>query len=237
MVLATVFLVVAALVAFMAAPVAALLFWHWFPTTWPDELPKYQALFGALIALFTAGLASIGVALTIWNQRHIVANQLAAHRREQDRARSLVRQQIASAFIGEIGVIIEELKHELLRPVLEKTLHDIETAPAGTVRVTTARIGKNLSRYYESSPANVGLFPDSIPEELTRFYSTVEEVKLDLECYCDAVKAYTDEGKVKMGVPQVIYVLKKSLSNIDICLKSGHSIINNLKLIRDANPV
>jgi hypothetical protein len=231
-VLATAIYLMAAAVAFAAAPIAALLFWQ----LWPDELPKYQALFGALIALFAAGLASLGVALTIFNQRRIVDRQLAAQRVEQDRARSHVRQQIASAFIGEIGVIIEELNHEMLQPVLQTTLDDIKATPAGNIRVTTVRIGKRISRYYESNPANVGLFPNRIPEELTRFYSTVEEVKLDLESYCDVVSAYTDQGKAKMSVPQLVYILQKTISNIDLCLKSGSSIIEHLKSIRDANP-
>ena len=60
MLIAIALFVLAAIVGLAAAPVASLIFWHWFSATWQIELPKYQALLGALIALFAASLASIG---------------------------------------------------------------------------------------------------------------------------------------------------------------------------------
>jgi hypothetical protein len=81
-------------------PSIILIFLDRLRSSWLDDLPKYQTLFGALI--FAASLASIGVALRNWNQRMISARQLAAERREEDLALGLKKQQIASAFIGEI---------------------------------------------------------------------------------------------------------------------------------------
>ena len=72
-----------------------------------DDLSKYQALLGAPI--LAASLALIGAALTSWKQQVISARQLAAQQREHDQALGLVRQQMASAFIREINVILNEL--------------------------------------------------------------------------------------------------------------------------------
>lgn len=235
-VLATVFFVVAAGVAFLAAPAAALVFWLLFPATWPAELPKYQPLFAALVALFAAGLASFGVALTIWNRRQIFDKQLAAQRLEQDRSRSLAKQQIASAFVGEIEVIIAELKDPALRLPLEQALYEVENRPLGPNQCVAVSIGKKLSRYYESNPANAGLFPGRVCEALTKFYSTIEEIKFDLDLYCDHGVTVGSE-KLHLSNNQLRDLLRKILSKINICLKSGSSIAENLKLIRDAAPL
>jgi hypothetical protein len=231
---ATTLLVLAAVIGLAAAPVAFLVFWYSFPTTWLIELPKYQALFGALIALFAASLASVGVAVTIWNQRLIVARQLAAQRQEQDLARGLTRQQIASAFIGEIAVILDELRHEFLRPVLETTVRNMELSEGQEIRVSTVRIGRHLGRYFDSNPGNVGLFPSAISEGLTRFYATLEEIRLDLDWYSSAIESNTKNETPLMSGQQILALIWKILREIDECLQSGPTLIEGLRVIRDA---
>ena len=224
------FLVLAAIVGLAIPIVAGILFWHLFSATWSTELPKYQALFGGLTALFAASLASIAVVLTIGNQRQIANRQLAAQRQEQDLARALTKQQIASAFIGEIEVALDELRHEFLKPVLETALHDLSQLShqsPGPIPVGTARI------YYDSNPGNVGLFPSATSQGLTRFYATLEEIRLDLDWYSTAIDTYTNQEKHIMSYPQMVRLIRKILHEINFCLESGPRLVGELSAIRD----
>ena len=97
-------------------PVVAFLFFrHAYPDMWLIELQKYQALAGAFVALFAASLGTLGLLLNVRTQRRNTENQIAAQRREQDRARLIERQQVASAFIPEISVFIETTEAEGVR--------------------------------------------------------------------------------------------------------------------------
>jgi hypothetical protein len=95
---------------------ALLTFWHRFPS-WLDDLSKYETLLGTL--MFAAALALIGAVLTSWNHRSISNRQIAAERRKQELALRPEKQQIASALIGEIDVIVNKLHHESLRSAIE----------------------------------------------------------------------------------------------------------------------
>jgi hypothetical protein len=117
-ILAALFLVVASICGLLAAPALFLYLYHTFPDAWWTEVVKIQALAGASVAVFAASLGTIGVLLTIWNQRRNLDKQLFAQRQEQDRSRTFQRQQVASAFIGEITIILEELAHEEAYPVV-----------------------------------------------------------------------------------------------------------------------
>ena len=170
----------------------------------------------------------------MWNQRQIVGEQLAAQRKEHELARSLTRQQIAAAFIGEIDVILDELRHEFLGPVLEKTLRDLETSPSAETQVASARIGSHFGRYFNSGPGNVGLFPSAISGDLTRFYTVLEEIRLGLDWYSSAVEAYTKQKTHIMSGPQMLGLLRKMVREIDSCLQLGPALISRLEAIRDA---
>jgi hypothetical protein len=233
-------LVIAAAVAvgFGAAPAGFFLLWRSYPTTWPEELQHFQALAGGLVALFAASLGVVGVALTIRAQRLNVDRQLDAQRKEQDRARGLARRQVAAAFIGEIAVLVEELQHEMVRPVLTTALRNIESG-AGPVPVTTVRIGGKFGRYFDSNPGNVGLFPNPVPENLTRFYSRFEAIKLDLDRYSDFAEGFArapSSGVFSGGMTpqQVIDLLHTVLRQIDFCIGSGSALIKELELFRDS---
>jgi hypothetical protein len=224
-----VFYVLAVIFALAVPGALGVIFWHQFSATWLTELPKYQALVAGFTALFTAGLASIGVALTIDNQKQIANRQLEARQREEELARGRKRQQIASAFIGEIEVALDELRHERLKPVLEKALEDLSSEPPHLTGLVT--IG-HFGRYYSSAPDNVGLFADAVSEGLTRFYATLEAVRANLDWFFSSVA----EKQHSMNPPAMIYLIKDVIHNIDSCLKTGPILVDKLKTVRDAEP-
>jgi len=231
---------VAIAVGIGAAPAGWFLLWQTYPGTWVQELARYQALAGALIALNAASIGMIGVLLTIRTQRLNVERQLAAQRREQDRARELARKQVAAAFIGEIATVIQELRHEWVRPALVSAVSQMQSG-MGPRAVTTVRIGGEFARYYNSDPGNVGLFPNPIPENLTRFYSRFEAIKLELDRYSDLTegiwRTLSSQAAVapipQMTTDQVIRLLRSVLENIDTCLQLGPALTRELEAIRD----
>lgn len=220
--LAKAVLVVAIIIGLSAAPAAAFFLWYTRPLTWQVELEKFQTLAGALVALLAASLATTGVLLTIMAQR-----------REQRRSRLIARQHVASAFIGEITVILEELAHELVGPVLTKTLHDIETG-VGKVQVTTVRLSTN-PRYYNNNPGNVGVFPNLLPQELTRFYGRLEAFSASLNTYSTAAEhvATQDILPPTTSTAWIIYSIKDALKNLNFLLVRGRKLITDLETIRN----
>jgi hypothetical protein len=229
-IVATVLFALAAIVG-LAPTLAFLIFWDRLRSSWLDDLSNHQTLFGALI--FAASLASIG-ALRNRNQRMISARQLAAERREQDLALGLKKQQIASAFIAEIDVILNEVHHGSLRPAIENALRAMELS-TGKIEVEGLRIGKHLGRFFDHSPADVRLFPSTISKGLTRFYAIVEETKLDLDWYSRAIETYTNQKVKLMNLTQMIRLLKKIVGKIDSSSKLGRTLIEGLKKIRDTD--
>ena len=101
---------------------ALLTLWYRFPS-WLDDLSKYETLLGAL--MFAATLALIGAVLTSWNQRSMSNRQIAAERRKEELALRPTKQEIASAFIGEIDLIVNKL--------LWKQGQEKSSASAGTL--------------------------------------------------------------------------------------------------------
>ncbi len=130
----------------------------------------------------------------------ISARQLAAERREQDLALGK-KQQIASAFIGEIDVILNEVHS--LRPAIENALRAMELG-TGKIEVEGLRIGKHLERFFDHSIADVRLFPSAISKGLTRFYAIVEETKLELDWYSRAIETSANQKVQLMNLTQMI---------------------------------
>jgi hypothetical protein len=204
-----------------------LTFWDRFPGC-PDDLPKYQTILGSPI--LAASLALIGAALTSWNQQMISARQLGAQRREQDRALSLERQQIASAFIGEIDIILNEF-HEFLRPAIEKALGVIE-AGGEQVEADVVRIDKHLGRLFENSPTRVRLLPKPLSGELMRFYYLVEETRMDIDWYYRDIEIYSNQRVKLMTLMQLARLLKQILAKLNSCDNLGRTLLGELKKIR-----
>jgi hypothetical protein len=151
-IVATVLFALAGIVA-LTSPLALLTFWYRFPTSL-DDLSKYETLFGTL--MFAAALALIGAVLTSWNQRSISDRQIAAERWKQELTCRPEKQQIVSALIGEIDVIVNELRHESLRSAIENALRALETRTGkveidGTRQVRWEIFRPQSSRTYTTS--------------------------------------------------------------------------------------
>ena len=204
-----------------------LTFWDRFPGC-PDDLPKYQTILGSPI--LAASLALIGAALTSWNRQMISARQLGAQRREQDRALSLERQQIASAFIGEIDIILNEF-HEFLRPAIEKAL-GVMKAGGEQVEADVVRIDKHLGRLFENSPTRVRLLPKPLSGELMRFYYLVEETRMDIDWYYRDIEIYSNQRVKLMTLMQLARLLKQILAKLNSCDNLGRTLLGELKKIR-----
>jgi hypothetical protein len=130
---------------------------------------------GALI--FAASLALIGTVLTRWNQRIISNRQIAAKRREEELALHPTKQQIASAFIGEIDVIVNELHDESLRPAIENALHALE-ARAGKVEMSVS--ASTLGNCSTTVQLSLDYFPAPFPKGLSGFMLSFEKRTLTL---------------------------------------------------------
>jgi hypothetical protein len=196
-----------------------------------DDLSKYQTLLGSPI--LAASLALIGAALTSWSQQIISAKQLAAERREQEQALDLKRQQIVSAFIGEINVVLNELR-EFLRPAIENALHAIESGESGGEEVDgeVVRIGKLLGRLFDNSPIRVRLLPKPISGEMMRFHYLIEEMKMDLDWYCRAIEIDLNRKVRIMNPLQLRRLLKQILTKLNSSDNLGRTLLGELNKIR-----
>jgi hypothetical protein len=204
-------------------------FWYRFPG-WPDDLPKYETLLGAL--MLAASLALIGAVLTSWNQRVISNRQVAAARRRRELALRPKKRQIASEFIGETDVIA--LHHESLRSAIENALRTLETR-TGKVAIEGLHIREHVGRRFDHSPAEFRLLPRTISKELTLFYATVRELESDLEWYSHAIEAYVNQRIRLMNPGQMIRLLKKILGKIDSSSRLRCALVEGLKEIRDTD--
>jgi hypothetical protein len=216
------FLVAGAVIGLSAAPALFLYLYHAFPDTWWAELTKIQAFAGASIALFAASLGTIGVLLTIWNQRRNLDKQLSAQRHEQDRSRIFERQHLASAFIGEISVIISVFENSPIRQALD----DLRTAP-GEMQVGSQPRLIVRARYYESNPGNVGYFSKQLPQELTEFFSRFETIRVNMDRYTE----YASQGTLTAS--HAIRTLEYIVESLNYCVARGRALTTQLEAIRD----
>jgi hypothetical protein len=237
-----IFICASVAVGFGAAPISLALLLHFYPATWPEELQHYQALAGALVALFAASLGIAGVLLTIRNQRSNVLRQIEAQRQERIRERDLARRQVASAFIGEIETLIQEIQDPFIRPALITALDSVKSGP-GLVRVATVRIAGRFTPIFDSNPGNVGLFPTPIPENLARLYSRFEAIRVNLDHYSDAAEAVAQrlaspDAPPSLSLPmtatQITILLRGVLVDLSDCVISGTDLMRELATIRDA---
>ena len=229
-IVATVLFALAGIVGLTSA-LALLAFWYRFPS-WLDDLSKYETLLGTF--MFAAALALIGAVLTSWNQRSISNRQIAAERRKQELALRPEKQQIASAFIGEIDVLVNELRHESLISAIESALRALETR-TGKVEIDGVHIRKHIGKCFDHSPAEFMLLPSTISKRLTRFYSIVRETDADLEWCSRAVDAYANQRVRLMNAGQMIRLLRKILDKIDLLSRLRPTLIEGLKEIQDTD--
>jgi hypothetical protein len=194
---------------------------------WRSRITKFQTLLTGLLAIVAAGIAFSGAVRA--------ANIQAQAGRDRDRQERLAaRQQVASAFMGEITVLLEELDHRLVGPLLRKVVRDITKTSVGKeVQVDTVRFLGN-PRYYYSNPGHVGLFPNTIPQELTRFYSRLEAFSRYLDRYSIAAEYAAEHGTLPSDISArwILYLVQKSLEDLDFLLGQGRSLIEKLEEIR-----
>jgi hypothetical protein len=229
-IVATVLFALAGIVGLTSA-LALLAFWYRFPS-WLDDLSKYETLLGTLMS--AAVVALMGTVLTSWNQRSISNRQIAAERRKQELALRPEKQQIASAFIGEIDVLVNELRHESLISAIESALRALETR-TGKVEIDGVHIRKHIGKCCDHSPAEFMLLPSTISKRLTRFYSIVRETDADLEWCSRAVDAYANQRVRLMNAGQMIRLLRKILDKIDLLSRLRPTLIEGLKEIQDTD--
>jgi len=225
-IVATVLFALAGIVGLTSA-LALLAFWYRFPS-WLDDLSKYETLLGTLMS--AAVLALIGAVLTSWNQRSISNRQAAAEQRKQELALRPEKQQIASAFIGEIDVLVNELRHESLISAIESALRALETR-TGKVEIDGVHIRKHIAKCFDHSPADFMLLPSTISKRLTRFYAIVRETESDLEWCSRAVEAYANQRVRLMNPGQMIRLLRKILDKIDLLSRLRPTLVERLKEI------
>jgi hypothetical protein len=123
-----------------------------FPASRPI-LRKYQTLAGNLITLVAAGIAFLGVWVAVDGQRQNTERQLTVQRQVEERLRSLKRQQVAGAFVGEISMILNTLSDEQLRGRIEQALTQLRSAKGitTTMDIMLRRPGKQLDAFYRAN--------------------------------------------------------------------------------------
>jgi hypothetical protein len=204
-------------------------FWYRFPTLL-DDLSKYETLLGTL--MFAAALALIGAVLMSWNQWSTFNRQIAAERRKQELAIRPEKQQIASALIREIDVIVSDLHRKSLRSTIENALRALETK---TEQVEIDGVRKNTEKLCDHSPAEFILLPSSISKGLMQFYAIALEMESDLEWYSRALEAYDNQRVRLMNHGQMIRLLRKVLDKIELLSRLRPTLIEKLKEIQDTD--
>lgn len=184
--------------------------------------------------MFAASLALIGAVLTSWRQRTISDRQIAAKRREEELGLRPAKQQIASAFIEEIDVIVNELHNGSVRPAVENALHALD-ARTGKVEIEGIRIRKHVWKFFDHSPAEFRLLPSPISEGLKRFYAIARETDADIEWCSRAIEAYANQRIRLMNAGQMSRLLRKILDKIDLLSRLKPTLIEGLKEIQNTD--
>jgi hypothetical protein len=213
-VLATMLLVFAGAVAFGTAPVLAffLLYGNW--PQWRPVLKEHQPLTAGLAALFAAGLATFGVLLSNANQRELSERQTVLH-----------QSQIASAFLGEILIIADQLPS--LRANWRQQVENLKRMTDEKVPLTDLEIpGADHTIVYRANSAEVGQFASPISVNLTALYGmyiNVLNIATHLQTHPDLTRA------------QKITVLEGGVRMLDNSIALAPVVSKQLQEIRDTS--
>lgn len=151
---------------------------YFYPSLRPI-LKDYQTLIGSLVALDAAVIAFLGVLFTIEGQRKNSERQLSFQRQAEERLKSLRKQQIAGAFVGEVSVIFSVLSNKHMRSMINGTYSVLGTNDlTQSMKDNPVQISimlhhptSQLDTFYRANTIEIGQFPAPLPEQLTRFYS------------------------------------------------------------------
>jgi hypothetical protein len=202
-----------------------------------------QSLVGGLFTLFAAGLALVGVLITVTTQKQNMDQQLAEQRAQfdhelrerratEDRTEAMRRRQVASAFVGEITVIISAFRGQDWRQVAQKALDDLKRArEAGTptVRLMVSRPTADYATFFRANAHEVGQFPQPIPQNLLMFYGVYTQLQDNLM----EISRASDEDFKHMEPPSVEHALKDQLQQLDNLQGLGAALISELQKVAD----
>jgi hypothetical protein len=142
------------------------------------------------------------------------------------------KQQIASALIREIDIIVSDLNRNSLRSSIENALLALETK---TEKVEIDGVRRNAEKLCDRSPVEFILLPSSISKGLMRFYAIARETESDLEWYSRALEAYDNQRVRLMNHGQMIRLLRKVLDKIELLSRLRPTLIEKLKEIQDTD--
>jgi hypothetical protein len=227
--------------ALSAGPTILLALVYFFPDAWRRALHDNQTIFGSLVTLFAAGVALGGVWMTVASQTTNVENQLNAQRDQfdrelkerratEDRAQSMQRRQIASAFVGEINVIITAFGGEEWRANASHSLDELKRARTDrtqAVRLQVSRPTGDYATFFRANAREIGQFPQPIPEKLMMLYGIYTELQDNLT----QVSRASDADFKNMDAPNVERALELQLSLLNRLPALGKQLIPELQAI------
>jgi uncharacterized membrane protein len=226
----------------MAVPSSLFILIYYAPDPWRQTLHEYQSFVGGLFGLFAAGLALVGVLITVTVQKQNMDHQLTQQReqlnkefREQraveDRAQAMQRRQLASGFAGEITVILAVFRGQDWHQVAQKALDDLARAhePGGmtTVRLMVSRPTADYATFFRANARAIGQLPLPIPENLLMFYGVYTQLQDNLMKISQA----SDEDFKHMEAPSVEHALKDQLDQLNSLQGLGATLISQLQKI------
>jgi hypothetical protein len=227
----------------IAVPTVLLVFFRYSPKPWRETLQEYQSVIGGVVTLLAAGLALVGVLITVSVQKENTDRQLAQQRGQferelagrratEDRALALRRRQVASALIGEITVITSVFRGQDWRDVAQKALDDLKRARetgGSTLRLMVSRPSADYATFFRANAAEVGQFPQPIPQDLLMFYGLYTQLQDNLM----EISRASDEDFKHMEVPSVEHALKDQLKELDSLQGLGEKLIPALQKVAD----
>jgi hypothetical protein len=233
-----------AIVLVVAVPGLLGTFIHYSDDPWRNTLREYQSVIGGLFTLFAAGLALVGVLITVTVQKQNVDRQLAEQRAQFDHelqerrateywAEAMRRRQAASALVGEITVIMSAFRGQDWRQVAQKALADLkrarETGGTATLRLTVSRPTADYATFFRANTREIGQFPQPIPQSLLMFYGVYTQLQDNLM----EISRASDEDFKHMEVPSVEHALNDQLQQLDSLQGLGAMLIPELQKVAD----
>jgi hypothetical protein len=232
---------VIALFLVVAVPIILLAFFRYSPDRWRETLHQYQNVVGSFVALFAAGLALVGVLITVSVQKENTDRQLVTQReqfdrelREQrateDRTQAMRQRQVASGFVGEINVILARFRSPIWRQNATKALDDLKLGQLTGADKVDLRVSTPTAEYatfFRANSGEIGRFPQPIPQDLLLFYGYYINIEDNLKMLSEASKenfAHTDAAAVEL-------LLKDQLDSLDALEKRGAALITQLQKI------
>jgi hypothetical protein len=216
----------------IAVPISLLMFFRFSPKPWRETLQDYQSFVGSIITLLAAGLALLGVLITLSAQEVNTGRQFAQQRAMEDRGRAIRRQQIASAFIAEINVIAARFQNPGFRDTVTRALERLKNAQLKDASSVTFAVNAPTADYavfFRTNSAEVGILPDPLPHNLLLFYGIYLTLEDNIKFLADA---YVDNFK-HLDSATLTRLLEGQVTALDSLQGTSAVIIPQLQKIVD----